>query len=229
MRGLLNAVLVLGLSGCVVLAPPTDPRPTTVSGGNGTANFAAVVAQVEPVAERICRRRAPGSNCDFLIAVDTRPGQPANAYQSLDDQGRPVLTFTNALIGQAQNDDELAFVMGHEAAHHISGHLVRKRDSALAGALLGGLLATLAGGGAQAIDTAQNLGGTVGARVYSKDFELEADRLGTEIAFRAGFDPIVGARFFTRIPDPGDRFLGSHPPNADRIRTVRTAMAGLNP
>ncbi len=180
------------------------------------------------MAERICIQQTSNVSCDFKIVVDSRPGQPANAYQSVDDQGRPVLAFTTALIGEAQNDDELAFVMGHEAAHHISGHLARKRDTALVGAVLGGLLASLAGGGAQAVDTAQNLGGTVGARVYSKDFELEADRLGTLIAFRSGYDPLTGARFFTRIPDPGDQFLGTHPPNAARIETVRQAMAGLS-
>jgi predicted Zn-dependent protease len=67
----------------------------------------------------------------------------------------------------------------------------------------------------------------VGARTYSKDFELEADALGTVISMRAGFDPIRGAAFFTRIPDPGNRFLGTHPPNAQRIETVRRVAAGL--
>ena len=67
----------------------------------------------------------------------------------------------------------------------------------------------------------------VGARTYSKDFELEADSLGTVIAFRSGYQPLVGAQFFNRIPDPGDKFLGTHPPNSERLNTVRKTMAGL--
>ncbi|MDZ4136092.1 MAG: M48 family metalloprotease, partial [Paracoccaceae bacterium] len=67
----------------------------------------------------------------------------------------------------------------------------------------------------------------VGARRYSKGFELEADALGAEIALRAGLDPVRGAQFFARIPDPGDAFLGTHPPNADRMATVRAAVAHL--
>jgi len=47
------------------------------------------------------------------------------------------------------------------------------------------------------------------------------------IAFRAGFDPLAGALYFDRIDDPGNRFLGTHPANADRIAVVRRTMAGL--
>ena len=67
----------------------------------------------------------------------------------------------------------------------------------------------------------------MGARSYSKEFELEADALGTVITKKAGFNPLVGAEFFTRIPDPGNRFLGTHPPNAQRIETVRRVNAKL--
>ena len=40
----------------------------------------------------------------------------------------------------------------------------------------------------------------------------------------AGYDPVRGAAYFTRIPDPGNKFLGTHPPNASRIETVRQAV-----
>jgi len=231
MRILFQLILATGLSGCLDLAvlptaAPVDPLPVETS--RALVNFAAVVQRVEPVAEQICRAQTSGINCDFRIFVDDRADLPPNAYQSVDDLGRPQLGVTQALIAQAFNDDELAFILSHEAAHHISGHLAKTRDTALAGAVLGGLLATLAGGNASDIDLAQNLGGDVGARTYSKDFELEADRLGTIIAYRAGYDPLTGAQFFNRIPDPGDQFLGTHPPNAARITAVRQTMEGLN-
>ena len=166
-------------------------------------------------------------NCDFNIVVDDRPGQPPNAFQTLDKQGRPVVAFTLALIADARNEDELAFVLGHETAHHIAGHIARQQQNAVAGAVIFAGLATLSGGGSEAVRAAQRLGAEVGARSYSKDFELEADALGTVITARAGFDPLRGAEFFTRIPDPGDKFLGTHPPNASRIDVVRRTVAGL--
>ncbi|WP_299375059.1 M48 family metallopeptidase [uncultured Tateyamaria sp.] len=210
--------------------PTVAPKqvPDQLRSGDQTARaFADVVRRVEPVAERECRARTNGVNCDFKILVDDRRGQPPNAFQTLDDDGRPIIVFTLALLDEARNTDEIAFVMGHEAAHHVRGHIARQRQNAAAGAVIFGGLATLTGGDPSAVQSAQRIGAQVGARTYSKDFELEADALGTVITARAGYDPVAGAEFFNRIPDPGDRFLGTHPPNAQRIETVRRTAAGL--
>lgn len=182
---------------------------------------------VEPVAERECRARTSRVNCDFRIVVDDRPEQPPNAFQTIDQSGRPIIAFTLQLIADARNKDELAFVLGHEASHHIAGHIDRQQQNAVAGAVIAGSLAVLLGGDTDIVQEAQQRGAQVGARTYSKEFELEADALGTIIAARAGYDPVRGAEFFTRIPDPGNRFLGTHPPNAQRIATVRRVAAGL--
>ena len=221
---------IVALSGCVTTTQspqPTKPAPAKtaakkpqVPNKSQMASFSRVVRTMEPVAERECRNRAKGLNCDFKIVVDDRPGQPANAFQTLDRSGRPILAFNLAFIAQARNPDELAFVMGHEASHHISGHIARQQQNATAGAILLGGIAAITGAGRGTISTAQDIGAAVGARTYSKDFELEADALGTVITKRAGYNPVRGAQFFTQIPDPGDRFLGTHPPNAQRMETV---------
>jgi predicted Zn-dependent protease len=191
-------------------------------------NFNFAVSRIEPVAEQMCRQRGTQQNCDFKIVVDDRPGQPVNAYQTLDRSGRPIIAFTVPLIADARSRDEIAFVMAHEAAHHIEGHIARQQQNAALGAVLLGTLAGAMGTVEKtAISTAQRLGASVGARTYSKDFELEADALGTRIAAAAGFDPLKGAQFFFRIPDPGDKFLGTHPANADRLRTVQRVAAGF--
>ena len=190
-------------------------------------NFVAVVSRVEPVAEAMCRERNPRSNCDFQIVVDDRPNQPPNAFQTLDRTGRPVLGFTLALIADARNADEIAFVVGHEAAHHIAGHIPIAQRSATTGAVLAGVLAQASGATPEAIRAAQEMGATMGARTYARDFELEADALGAELAILAGFDALRGSAFFDRLPDPGDQFLGSHPPNAQRKEVVRQVVASM--
>ena len=240
----LTLSLILFLAGCAQTGPVrqrvTIPAPATsglpligaaIDQRNLARTFVAVVSAVEPVAEAQCRARNPRTNCDFRIVVDDRPGQPPNAFQTLDETGRPILAFTLGLIGDMQNPDELAFVLSHEASHHILGHLARQRQNASLGAqVFGSLAGTISGGNPDQVRAAQEIGASVGARSYSKDFELEADALGTVIAAAAGFDPVLGAQFFTRIPDPGNRFLGTHPPNADRIAIVRRTAArlGLN-
>lgn len=237
----LAAVVAALLAGCDIPLDVPDPgagrtvpaQTRQVSGmtpAEAQRAFAVVTRNVEPVAERSCRELTAGINCDFLIRVDPNPNAPPNAYQSQDRNGRPVITFTRSMLGQIANHDELAFVMGHEAAHHIRGHLARQQQNAVAGAVLLAGLASLAGGSAAEISNAQDIGATVGARSYSKNFELEADELGTLITHKAGYRPSVGVKFFDRLPDPGDRFLGTHPPNPDRVRVVQQTIAryGLN-
>ncbi len=228
-------ILALFVSACA--APPGPqpaPRPPQVEvpaarlpRAEAIRNFRLVVQRMEPVAERICIENTRNIPCDFRIAVDDRPGLPPNAFQTLDRTGRPVIAFTRALIEDVRNPDELAFVMGHEAAHHILGHIPRQQQTAIQGAVLGGLLGVLVGVDEGGLRTAQQIGATIAVRSYSKELEIEADQLGTIITARAGFNPVRGAEYFNRIPDPGDRFLGTHPPNARRIAVVRRTAAGL--
>ncbi|TLP67271.1 peptidase M48 [Parasedimentitalea maritima] len=240
MRRLL-LLLLFAVGGCEVYTPPFPGEQVRSgeSGKNlgdmtphevGTA-FATVAHAVNLAAEQECRARTKGVNCDFLIHIDRNPDAPANAYQSLSRSGRPVITFTRAMLADLENRDELAFVMSHEAAHHIRGHLRRQHENAVSGAIIFAGLATAAGASAGEIAEAQDLGALVGARSYSKEFELEADELGTIITHQSGYSPSIGVLFFNRLPDPGDRFLGTHPSNHDRVKVVHRTIAltpGLN-
>ena len=238
MRALGVALLAAaGLAGCVPAYGPGYPveaaAPVPVAAAaplsprEAASNFIRVVSRVEPMTEDICRQRTRGVNCDFQIVIDDRPGQGPNAFQTLDGSGRPILGFTLALIADARNEDEIAFVLGHEASHHILGHIPQTQQTAMAGAMMAGILAQATGADARSVQAAQRMGANVGARRYSRAFELEADALGAEIALYAGYDPVLGTGFFDRLPDPGDQFLGSHPPNAQRKAQVAAVVARL--
>jgi len=206
-------------------AGPRAPVPVPARGPSRAAqDFVQVVDDVMPVARALCRSRTRGVRCDYAVVVDDRPGLPPNAFQTLSPQGQPVVGFTLPLILLARNIDELAFILSHEAAHHIEGHIARGQQSAAVGATLAAALATAGGGDPVAIERARNFGAFYGARRYAKGFELEADALGAVIARRAGYDPVRGVMFFQDAPDPGNQFLGTHPPNADRIATVRRVV-----
>lgn len=218
---------------CAILAGCAAPSGRQVSFSGPVADlalaqarmFATVQGRLEPVAEAECARLNPRADCDFQIVVDDRPGMPPNAFQTLDRRGRPILAVTAGLIAEAENEDELALVIAHEASHHIAGHLQELGRTATIGAETFGRIASgVAGATAASIREAEAIGAQIAIRSYSKEWELEADALGAQVALAAGFDPIRGARFFLRIPDPGDRFLGTHPSNAERIATVRAAL-----
>lgn len=231
---------ILALSGLVVgvLAscgpvvqggPPVQPGaqwPSPAPARPGSEqSFVAVISRMEPAVERECyERRTQPINCDFLFVVDDRPELEPNAFQTLDRNGRPIIGFTLSLIAEARNADEIAFVVGHEASHHILNHLSAKSSAAATGAIILGGLASMSGASADSVRAAQNMGANFGARYYSKGWELEADYLGAIIALTAGYDPIHGAEFFLRIPDPGDQVLGSHPSSASRMAQVNRAV-----
>lgn len=229
--------LLAAAAACVLLAACAEAPRRAVSssaalevGRAQARSFVEVQGRIELVAEAECARRNPRANCDFRIVVDDRPGMPPNAFQTLDARGRPLLAFTASLVAQVANPDELALVMAHEASHHVAGHLARQDRYASVGAqTFGRIAASAEGATADSIQQAQMIGAQVAIRSYSKEWELEADRLGAIIAAQAGFDPLRGADFFLRIPDPGNRRFGTHPSNAERIATVRAAAreAGL--
>lgn len=228
------AAACLGLAGCAggplaerLTGPAAKGPPVDVTDGRARS-FVAVAEAVEPVAEAECaRRNGRGVDCDLQIVVDDRRGMPPNAFQTIDRRGRPILGVTVALIAEVENPDEMAFVLSHEASHHILGHLARQDEVAAVGAeIFGRIAASEAGATPASVRQAREVGAAVGARSYSKEWELEADALGAVIARDAGFDPLRGADFFLRIPDPGNRFLGTHPSNAERIAVVRGVVAG---
>lgn len=227
---------------------PVAPLPET--GASRTpADFARVVSRVEPVAEAFCREENPGAPdlfCDYRITLDPDPDNPPNAYQTREEDGRPLIVFGGTLLREMQSDDEIAFVLSHEASHHIAGHIPKQQQQQMLGALvLGGLVAAAGDGlgmpaSQQQIEKAMNVGAYVGARSYSQTYELEADTLGAFITARAGYDPERGAQIFGRpaLANPGGPpILTSHPASVQRQATVagvaaeirRQQAAGLTP
>lgn len=214
------------------------PEVSLPAGGSSrdVGDFRRVAARVEPVAKAMCREQAPGANCDYLIGVETDPRLPPNAYQTLRQDGRPVIVIGVSLLREMQSDDEIAFVLSHEASHHIAGHIGKQQQQQALGALvLGGLVAATGQvygtpASDDAIRQAMDMGAYVGARAYSQSYELEADTLGAYVAARAGYDPEAGAAVFGRpaLANPGGpAILASHPASAQRQATVARVAADI--
>ncbi|WP_050761311.1 M48 family metallopeptidase [Jannaschia sp. CCS1] len=221
------SVLVLGA--CVApqpdAPPPSDvavPQDVPVS----VARAIEVARRMEPVAERVCRSQTPRQNCDFELLVHRDPEAGINAFQTVNPEtGRPVIILTVGLIRAVRNADELAFVIGHETAHHIAEHIGQQEAAARAGAQIFGASAQEQGASREEIIAAAQQGAELGLRQFSQRAELEADSLGTQITCLAGFDPVLGAEFFAQLPDPSAGVFSTHPPNAARIRIVRETAA----
>ncbi len=225
--------LCLALIGCGATTPSgggaasnasSFTKPSAAKKRAAELNFLVVMRQMEPTIEAECRRRRASRLCDFQIVIDDRAGQKPNAFQTVLEDGTPILGFTEALLYDVRNRDELAFVLGHEAAHHILNHLGRQKVIAEKEAAEFDRLARTVGASPEELKEAQAIGAAVGALSFSQEFEIEADVLGARLTRRAGFDALRGSAYFQRIPDPGNGVLSTHPPNEERVAAVKRAL-----
>jgi Zn-dependent protease with chaperone function len=125
-----------------------------------------------------------------------------------------------------ESEDELAFVLGHEAGHHIARHIPQQRESAAEGARVFGEIAMAGGGNARDIRRAAQLGATVGRadlfahRGTGGRCHRHGHRLSRRVRSR-----LRGRSFSRACPIPACSFLSTHPPNADRMRVVTPTVA----
>jgi predicted Zn-dependent protease len=130
------------------------------------------------------------------------------------------------------SDDEVATIMGHEAAHALLEHA---REQAGKNAVTNGALrigAALLGLGSVG-DFAAQLGSQLLSLTYSRSDESEADALGLIMSARAGYDPRAGISLWQKMMSSSGgsppKLLSTHPTNADRIRDIESRLPRVLP
>ena len=137
------------------------------------------------------------------------------------------------LILAADNESELAGVMAHEIAHVAARHAMENQGKMQA--INYGLLAAIIFGGGIAGTVAQNAGGfgqLMSFLKFSRDAEIEADQLGVQYLYAAGYDPTGMATMFEKLNSknkkkPGTiaKIFASHPQSIDRRDTSLALVA----
>lgn len=214
------------------VAAPQAPLPAARrSAAAGAADYRAASVRIEREAQLMCREtrpNAPGTFCDYDFRLVDDPRLGPNAFQTMGEDGRPVVVMTTQLVAVTDNADEIAFILGHEAGHHIADHIAKSQTQAMTGALVLGTLATLGNASPEVVNDMMNVGASLGGRVYSQSYELEADVLGAYIAARAGYEPERGAKVFARPAlAAGGGLLSTHPASAQRQTTVAQTSAEI--
>jgi predicted Zn-dependent protease len=145
---------------------------------------------------------------------------------------------TRGMLAQLNTEDQLATVLAHEIGHVAARHAARQawQQQIGQGLLLGGAVLGqgLLGLPAQNI---LNLGGMAAQLLflrYSRDDELEADKLSVEYSSLAGYDPRQVTAFFQTLNRMQEKegqgmpnFLSTHPNPGDRIQQIRELTAAL--
>ena len=183
--------------------------------------------------ERLAQNAQMPTPAIYIIHSD----QP-NAFATGRNPENAAVAATTGIM-KLLSTEELAGVMAHEIAHVTQRHIARTQDG-VSGATLatwaGVLLAILAGSAdADVVLGALSLGQAINVQRqinYTRNHELEADRLGIQTLAGAGYDPQGVVNFFstleqqTRLYGSGmPEILRTHPLNTRRIAEARARAA----
>ncbi|AEV24530.1 MULTISPECIES: M48 family metallopeptidase [Rhodocyclales] len=167
----------------------------------------ATAIRIQRGEKEIEAQLTPVKACAYPVTVVDNDA--VNAYAD----GKQII-LTSGMMRFAQDDNELGLVLGHELAHNTMGHLDKKRNNSLLGALLGAVISVGTG-----VDVTR-LAGDLGSMAFSQGFESEADYVGLYYAARAGFDVDNAPNFWRRMAVEHPQAIGhgtSHPDTASRF------------
>ena len=159
-----------------------------------------------------------------LARTSKRPDIPYT-FQVVDDKSINAFAtmggfvyINTGLILKADNEAELASVIGHEIGHIVGRHAIKQmRETAIAQ----GVLSTAGLDTSQAVQIGVELALT---RRNSRQDELEADSFGLENLKKAGYAPSGMLGFMQKLLEAGGStpsFLSTHPATSERIKLLR--------
>jgi len=144
----------------------------------------------------------------------------------------------SGLILRAQEEAELAGVMAHEISHVTARHATKNETKGQIMQLASIPLILLGPGGwaGYGIYQGLNIAMPMTYLVFSRAAEKEADYLGVQYMYKAGYDPNAYVTFFERIqadekrrPGTIPKVFSTHPPTPDRIENTQKEIASILP
>ena len=200
----------------------------------GLVNDPELTRYVSTLGERLAAK-SPRQDVVYRFHVADMP--EANAFALPGG----YVYVSRGLLALANDEDELANVIGHEIGHVAARHSAQRETRAMGVGILSTLGTVAAGvlGGAGAAQAASQLGQVAGAGLiasYGRDQERQADEVGQRMAAEAGWDPEGMADFLATLgqeevvrsgTERRPTFLDSHPAPRERSATAHQRAATL--
>jgi Zn-dependent protease with chaperone function len=148
--------------------------------------------------------------------------------------GGKMAIYTGLIQRLQLTDDEIAAVMGHEIAHALREHSREQISRQMGTQMAIGIAGALFGVG----ELGQGLGNMVADVTLnlpkSRLHETEADRIGVELAARAGYDPQAAIRLWQKMAKGSSggqppKWLSTHPSHEDRLSDLQAYSQKVMP
>ncbi len=142
------------------------------------------------------------------------------------------------LILRADEEAELAGVMGHEIAHVAARHGTKTetKGQIMQWATIPLILLGPGGWAGYGLYEGLNLAIPMSYLKFSRDAEREADFLGLQYMYKAGYDPNAFVSFFEKLeaeerrrPGSIPKVFSTHPPTPDRVQKAQEEIATILP
>jgi predicted Zn-dependent protease len=147
--------------------------------------------------------------------------------------GGKIAFYTGLIETLKLSDDEIAAVMGHEIAHALREHGRERASQAMAQGIALSIIGAVAGVSRGGMDLTQLVLNVTLNLPNSREHETEADRIGVELAARAGYDPRAAVNVWEKMARAADgqppEILSTHPAPATRIADLRVYAARVMP
>ncbi len=181
---------------------------------------------------RIGQNIARSSDSKVPLAIKVIDSEEVNAFALPGG----FLYVNTGLIELAEDEAELAGVMAHEVAHVAARHSTRSATRAQLSQFATLPLVFIGGWAGYGAQQAAKFAIPMTMLKFSRDFEREADLLGVQYMYEAGYDPASMVQFFERLQAMKKknenviaRAFGSHPLTKSRIRHVQEAIDKILP
>jgi len=144
------------------------------------------------------------------------------------------MAIYSGLIDQLKlTDDEIAAVLGHEIAHALREHVREQVSKSMATGLGLSVAGALLGVGEVGQDLMNMVAKVTFELPNSRLHEVEADRIGVELAARAGYDPRAAVRLWDKMASRANgappQWLSTHPAHANRQKDLAEYAARVMP
>ena len=198
----------------------------------------ALKARVDNITARLVAQaikyRPETESWDWQVAVIDDP-KTLNAWCMA---GGKMAIYSGIITQLNLTDDEIAQVMGHEISHALAKHTAERMSTAMASQAalqIGAMLLGNNSATSQMALQAAAVATTVGVQLpNSRQQESEADRIGIELAAKAGYDPHAAPRLWEKmIQFSGSSgrmdFLSTHPASEKRMETLAALVPQMMP